>query len=47
LCEQFGVKTTTARTGKFCLVAAALFGNPDVDMQYHWMKANSQKPAQK
>jgi hypothetical protein len=47
LCERFGVKTTTARTGKFCLVAAALFGNPDVDMQYHCMKAISQKPAQK
>ena len=24
LCERFGVKTTTARTGKFCLVAGAL-----------------------
>ena len=34
LCERFGVKTTTARTGKFCLVAAALFGDPDVDLQY-------------
>jgi hypothetical protein len=33
LCERFGVKTTTARTGKFCLVAAALFGDPDVDLQ--------------
>ena len=31
LCERFGVKTTTARTGKFCLVAAALFGDPDVE----------------
>jgi hypothetical protein len=47
LCERFGVKTTTARTGKFCLVAAALFGDPDVDLQYHCMKAISQKPAQK
>ena len=33
LCERFGVKTTTARTGKFCLVAAALLGDPDVDLQ--------------
>jgi hypothetical protein len=24
LCEQFGVKATTARTGKYCLVTAAL-----------------------
>ena len=47
LCERFGVKTTTARTGEFCLVAAALFGDPDVDLQYHCMKAISQKPAQK
>jgi hypothetical protein len=47
LCERFGVKTTTARTGKFCLVAAALFGDPNVDLQYHCMKAISQKPAQK
>ena len=47
LCERFGVKTTTARTGKFCLVAAALFGDPGVDLQYHCMKAISQKPAQK
>jgi hypothetical protein len=47
LCERFGVKTTTSRTGKFCLVAAALFGDPDVDLQYHCMKAISQKPAQK
>ena len=47
LCERFGVKTTTARTGKFCLVAAALFGDPGVDLQYHCMKAVSQKPAQK
>ncbi len=31
LCERFGVKTTTARTGKFCLVAAALFGDPNVE----------------
>jgi hypothetical protein len=38
LCERFGVKTTTARTGKFCLVAAALFGGPDVDLQYHCMR---------
>jgi hypothetical protein len=45
LCERFGVKTTTARTGKFRLVAAALFGDPDVDLQYHCMKAISQKPA--
>jgi hypothetical protein len=47
LCEQFGVKTTTARTGKFCLVAAALFGAPDDDLQYHCIKAINQKPAQK
>jgi hypothetical protein len=47
LCEHFGLRTTTARTGKFCLVAAALFGDPDVDLQYHCMKAISQKPAQK
>lgn len=47
LCEHFGVRTTTARTGKFCLVAEALFGAPDVDLQYHCMKALSQKPAQK
>lgn len=47
LCERFGVKTTTARTGKFCLVAAALFGDPVADLQYHCMKAISQKPAQK
>ena len=47
LCERFGVKTTTARTGKFCLVAAALLGDPDVDLQYHCMKAISQKPALK
>jgi hypothetical protein len=47
LCERFGVRATTARTGKFCLVAAALFGDPDVDLQYHCMKAISQKPAQK
>ena len=47
LCERFGVKTTKARTGKFCLVAAALFGDPDVDLQYHCMKAISLKPAQK
>jgi hypothetical protein len=47
LCKRFGVKTTTARTGKFCLVAAALFGDPDVDLHYHCMKAISQKPAQK
>jgi hypothetical protein len=47
LCERFGVKITTARTGKFCLVAAALFGDPDVDLQYHCIKAISQKPAQK
>ena len=47
LCERFGVKTTTTRTGKFCLVAAALYGDPDVDLQYHCMKAISQKPAQK
>ena len=33
--------------GQFCLVAAALFGDPDVDLQYHCMKAISQKPAQK
>ena len=26
------MKATTARTGKFCLVAAALFGDPDVDL---------------
>jgi hypothetical protein len=47
LCERFGVKTTTARTGEFCLVAAALFGDPNVDLQYHCMKAINQKPAQK
>jgi hypothetical protein len=47
LCGRFGVKTTTARTGKFRLVAAALFGDPDVDLQYYCMKAISQKPAQK
>jgi hypothetical protein len=47
LCERFGVKTTKARTGKFCLVAAALLGDPDVDLQYHCMKAISQKPALK
>jgi len=47
LSERFGVKTTTARMGKFCLVAAALFGDEDVDLQYHCMKAISQKPAQK
>jgi len=47
LCERFGVKITTARTGKLCLVAAALFGDEDVDLQYHCMKAISQKPAQK
>jgi hypothetical protein len=47
LCEQFGVKTTTARTGKFCLVAAALFGAPEVDLQHHCRKAISQKRAQK
>jgi hypothetical protein len=46
LCERFGVKITTARTGKLCLVAAALFGDSDVDLQYHCMKAISQKPAQ-
>jgi hypothetical protein len=46
LCERFGVKITTARTGKLCLVAAALFGDEDVDLQYHCMKAISQKPAQ-
>ena len=39
LCERFSVKTTTARTGKFCLLAAALFGAPDVDLQYHCRKA--------
>ena len=39
LCKRFGVKTTTARTGKFCLVAAALFGDPSTDLQYHCMKA--------
>jgi len=39
LCERFGVKTTPARTGTFCRVAAALFGNPDVDLQYHCVKA--------
>jgi hypothetical protein len=38
-------RNTRARTGKFCLVAAALFGDPDVDLQYHCMKAISQKPA--
>ena len=47
LCERFGVKTTTARTGKFCLVAAALFGDPNADLQYHCRKAISQKRAQK
>jgi hypothetical protein len=47
LCERFGVKITTTRTGEFCLVAAALFGAPNVDLQYHCMKAISQKPAQK
>ena len=47
LCERFGVKATTARTGKFCLVAAALFGDADVDLQYHCRKAISQKRAQK
>ena len=43
LCDQFGVKTTSARTGKFCRVAAALFGDPDVDLQYHCMKALAKK----
>jgi hypothetical protein len=47
LCDRFGVKATTARTGKFCLVAAALFGDTDVDLQHHCRKAISQKPAQK
>jgi hypothetical protein len=47
LCERFGVKTKTGRTSKFCRVAAALFGDPNVDLQYHCMKAISQKPAQK
>jgi len=47
LCERFGVKATTARTGKFCLVAAALFGDPNADLQYHCRKAISQKRAQK
>jgi len=28
------------------ILAAALFGDPDVDLQYHCMKAISQKPAQ-
>ncbi len=46
LCQRFGVKITTARTGKLCLVAAALFGDPDADLQHHCMKAISQKPAQ-
>jgi hypothetical protein len=40
LCERFGVKTTTARTGKFCLVAAALFGDPNVDLQLSLRKSN-------
>ena len=47
LCERFGVKATTARTGKFSLVAAALFGDPNADLQYHCRKAISQKRAQK
>ena len=39
LCDRFGVKTTTARTGKLCLVAAALFGDPAADLQYHCANA--------
>jgi hypothetical protein len=39
LCDRFGVKATTARTGKFCLVAAALFGDPAADLQYHCANA--------
>lgn len=39
LCERFGVKTTTARTGKYCRVAAALYGDPGADPQFHCTKA--------
>ena len=39
LCERFGVRATTARTGKYCRVAAALHGDPNADLQYHCAKA--------
>ena len=47
LCERFGVKTTTARTGKFCLVAAALFGDPDGRSAISLREGLSQRPGQR
>ena len=44
LCERFRVPVTTTREGKFCLIAAALYGNPDADLQYHCRQALNKKP---
>ena len=34
ICRENGIKLTTTKTGKFCRMAATLYGDPTADLQY-------------